>query len=110
VIIDKLPFAAPNDPMTEARIDYLKKQGKDPFNEYQVPTAVMLLKQGIGRLIRTSVDYGMMSVLDRRLVTRNYGQVFLRNLPPLSVVHRLEDLRRAFEERRQKYVQYHIEK
>lgn len=107
VIIDKLPFAVPNDPMIEAKIQYLKKLGKNPFNEYQLPGAVMLLKQGLGRLIRTSVDYGMLAVLDRRLMTRNYGEVFLRNLPPLSVVHTLNDLRRAFHDRRDKYVQYH---
>lgn len=107
VIIDKLPFAVPNDPMIEAKIQYLKKLGKNPFNEYQLPGAVMLLKQGLGRLIRTSVDYGMLAVLDHRLMTRNYGEVFLRNLPPLSVVHTLNDLRAAFNDRRDKYVQYH---
>lgn len=107
VIIDKLPFAVPNDPMIEAKIQYLKKLGKNPFSDYQLPAAVMLLKQGVGRLIRTSVDYGMLAVLDRRLLTRNYGEVFLRNLPPLSVVHRLNDLRAAFEERRSKYIKYH---
>ena len=107
VIIDKLPFAVPNDPMIEAKIQYLKKLGKNPFNEYQLPGAVMLLKQGLGRLIRTSVDYGMLAVLDHRLMTRNYGEVFLRNLPPLSVVHTLNDLRAAFNDRREKYVQYH---
>lgn len=107
VIIDKLPFAVPNDPMIEAKIQYLKKLGKNPFNEYQLPSAVMLLKQGAGRLIRTSVDYGILAVLDRRLLTRNYGEVFLRNLPPITQIHRLEELARAFEERREKYVQYH---
>src|SRR5262249_34828183 len=107
VIIDKLPFAVPSDPLTEARIQYLKKQGKERLTEFQLPAAVMLLKQGLGRLIRTSVDYGLLAVLDRRLVTKKYGEVFLRNLPPISIIHKMDDLKRAFEERREKYVQYH---
>jgi len=107
VIIDKLPFAVPNDPVIEAKIQYLKKHQKDPFLQYQLPFAVMMLKQGLGRLIRTSVDYGLLAVLDRRLLTKNYGQVFLRNLPPMPILHNLEGLQEAFLERRKKYLQYH---
>jgi len=107
VIIDKLPFAVPNDPMTEAKIQYLQKHGKNPFLEYQLPSAVMMLKQGLGRLIRTSVDYGILAVLDRRLLTREYGSIFLRNLPPMPIIHRLEDLRKAYLERRDRFVRYH---
>src|SRR5574341_553938 len=107
VIIDKLPFAVPNDPLIEAKIQYLKKKQRDPFLEYQLPAAVMMLKQGLGRLIRTSVDYGILAVLDRRLLTRNYGAVFLRNLPAMSRIHRLEELQQAFCERRDKFVSFH---
>lgn len=107
VVIDKLPFAVPNDPLIEAKIQYLKKQNKDPFLHYQLPFAVMMLKQGLGRLIRTSVDYGLLAVLDKRLLTRNYGQVFLRNLPAMPIIHTLEDLGTAFAERRAKFVQFH---
>ena len=107
VIIDKLPFAVPNDPMIEAKIQYLRKKQKDPFLEYQLPAAVMMLKQGLGRLIRTSVDYGILAVLDGRLLTKNYGQVFLRNLPSMPRIHKLEELKQAFCERRDKFVRFH---
>jgi ATP-dependent DNA helicase DinG len=107
VIIDKLPFAVPNDPLIEAKIQYLRKLGKNPFVDYQLPMAVMMLKQGLGRLIRTSVDYGILAVLDRRILSKNYGSVFLRNLPPVPIIQRLDDLSRAFQERRQKFLRYH---
>jgi ATP-dependent DNA helicase DinG len=107
VIIDKLPFAVPNDPLIEAKIQYLRKQGKNPFLDYQLPSAVMLLKQGLGRLIRTSIDYGVLAVLDRRLLTKSYGEVFLRNLPPMAIIHNLEKLKAAFGERKEKYGRYH---
>ena len=67
----------------------------------------MMLKQGIGRLIRTSVDYGFLAVLDKRLVTKNYGEVFLRNLPQMPVIHKIDDLKDAFEQLREKFIQYH---
>jgi len=107
VIIDKLPFAVPSDPLIEAKIQYLKKQSRNPFFEYQLPAAVMMLKQGIGRLIRTSVDYGFLAVLDRRIITKNYGEVFLRNLPQMPIFHKLKDLKEAFEQRREKFIKYH---
>jgi ATP-dependent DNA helicase DinG len=107
VIVDKLPFASPADPLTEAKIQYLRKHGKDPFKDYQLPAAVMLLKQGLGRLIRTNVDYGVLAVLDRRILTKNYGEVFLRNLPPLPIMHDLKDLKKAFVERRGKFSSFH---
>jgi ATP-dependent DNA helicase DinG len=107
VIIDKLPFAVPTDPLMEARIQYLRKQKKDPFLDYQLPAAVMMLKQGLGRLIRTSVDYGVLAVLDQRILTKMYGRAFLRNLPSMPVIHKLELLRQAFLERREKYLQHH---
>jgi ATP-dependent DNA helicase DinG len=107
VIIDKLPFAVPSDPLIEAKIQYLKKQDRNPFFEYQIPAAVMMLKQGIGRLIRTTVDYGLLAVLDRRIITKNYGEVFLRNLPQMPIFHKLNELKEAFEERREKFIKYH---
>lgn len=107
VIIDKLPFAVPNDPYIEAKIQYLKSQGKNAFLDYQLPAAVMLLKQGLGRLIRTSVDYGLLAILDQRLLTKQYGQVFLRNLPPLPLYHDVQQLKTAFDERRTRYAEFH---
>jgi len=107
VIVDKLPFAVPSDPLMEARIQYLRKQNKDPFMEYQLPYAIMMLKQGLGRLIRTSVDYGVLAVLDRRILTKMYGKAFLRNLPEMPLLHRIDQLREAFLERRQKYLEFH---
>jgi ATP-dependent DNA helicase DinG len=108
VIIDKLPFAVPTDPLMEARIQYLRKQKKDPFMDYQLPAAVMMLKQGLGRLIRTSVDYGLLAVLDRRILTKMYGKAFLRNLPSMPMIHKLDLLEQAFLERREKYLHKHL--
>ncbi len=107
VIIDKLPFAVPSDPLMEARIQYLRNRQQDPFTDYQLPAAVMMLKQGAGRLIRTNVDYGLLAVLDNRLLTKQYGKTFLRNLPGMPLLHKLEDLRKAFLERRNRFMQYH---
>ncbi|HJZ85274.1 MAG TPA: helicase C-terminal domain-containing protein [Polyangia bacterium] len=82
VVIDKLPFAPPDDPIGAARIELLRAQGRDPFRDYQVPQAALMLKQGFGRLIRHREDRGIVAVLDRRLLTRGYGRIFLRSLPP----------------------------
>lgn len=82
VIMDKLPFSSPGDPLEAARIASLTAQGKRPFIDYQVPAAALLLKQGFGRLIRTEQDTGIVAVLDRRLTKMNYAEVFLRSLPP----------------------------
>lgn len=89
VIIDKLPFASPGDPVVSARIDRLRHAGGDPFGEYQVPVAILTLKQGLGRLIRTASDRGILAVLDSRLVERHYGRRFLASLPPARLVHDL---------------------
>lgn len=107
VIVDKLPFAVPNDPYIEAKIQYLRAQGKNPFVDYQLPAAVMLLKQGLGRLIRTSVDFGLLAILDQRLITKHYGQVFLRNLPPIPLFHDVQTLKTAFDERKARYAEFH---
>jgi ATP-dependent DNA helicase DinG len=87
VIIDKLPFASPSDPVVQARIERLRAEGGNPFDEYQVPVAVLMLKQGLGRLIRTATDRGILAVLDSRLVQRSYGRRFLASLPPARLVH-----------------------
>ena len=97
VIIDKLPFASPADPVVQARIEHLRKEGGDPFNEYQVPVAILMLKQGLGRLIRSAADRGLLAVLDSRLVEKGYGRRFLESLPPARLVHELADVEAFFE-------------
>ena len=84
VVIDKLPFAPPDDPVVEAKIRYLRKIGRNPFNEYQLPEAIMLMKQGVGRLIRDETDRGVLMILDERVLTKPYGKVVLSSLPPFA--------------------------
>lgn len=84
VIIDKLPFASPDDPLLQARIEDCKLKGLDPFKQVQIPQAVITLKQGVGRLIRDVSDKGALVICDPRLVSRNYGEVFLRSLPDMK--------------------------
>lgn len=83
VIIDKLPFASPGDPVMAARLDAYKSRGKNPFVAYQLPAAIIAMKQGAGRLIRDVLDTGVLMVCDPRLVGRPYGQLFLQSLPPM---------------------------
>ena len=83
VIIDKLPFASPGDPVLKARIDTMRKQGGNPFMDYQLPTAVITLKQGAGRLIRDVNDRGVLMLCDPRLITKSYGKIFLDSLPTM---------------------------
>jgi ATP-dependent DNA helicase DinG len=92
VIIDKLPFASPGDPVVAARIERLRGQGGNPFAEYQVPVAVLSLKQGLGRLIRSAADRGILAVLDSRIVEKSYGRRFLDSLPPARLVHDLGEV------------------
>src|SRR5262245_39400696 len=96
VIIDKLPFASPTDPVTSARIDAIRALGGEPFGEYQVPLAILSLQQGLGRLIRHRGDRGVMAVLDPRLRTKGYGGRFMAALPPAPVVHELEAVEAFF--------------
>ncbi len=84
VIIDKLPFAPPDDPITRARVEHIRAEGGNPFGEYQLPEAALALKQGVGRLIRSERDKGVVVICDPRLVTRGYGKVFLASLPPMK--------------------------
>ncbi|MDV7104033.1 ATP-dependent DNA helicase [Vibrio sp. TH_r3] len=83
VIIDKLPFTAPDDPLLKARIEDCKLSGGEPFRQVQLPDAVITLKQGVGRLIRDGKDRGVLIICDNRLVTRDYGGIFLQSLPPI---------------------------
>jgi ATP-dependent DNA helicase DinG len=86
LVIDKLPFAAPGDPLVEARCERIAEQGGDWFADYSLPSAVLQLRQGFGRLIRTHADRGVVAILDPRLRTRGYGRAFLESLPPCPVV------------------------
>jgi ATP-dependent DNA helicase DinG len=97
VIIDKLPFAVPSEPVVSATIEFLKSRGEDPFNSYQLPNAVMLLKQGLGRLIRHRNDYGIAAVMDRRILSMPYGKVFLESLPPFTMTSKIEELSEFFD-------------
>jgi ATP-dependent DNA helicase DinG len=97
VIIDKLPFAVPSDPVVAARQRYIEEQGGSSFYEYSVPQAIISLKQGLGRLIRSTTDRGVLAVLDPRLRTKMYGQTFLQSLPPCRVTSDVQELARVFE-------------
>ncbi len=96
VIIDKLPFASPGDPVMQARIDALRKRGGNPFRDFQLPQAVIALKQGAGRLIRDEDDRGVLVVCDPRLLSRSYGRAFLASLPPMRRSRRLVDAQEFF--------------
>lgn len=92
VIIDKLPFTSPDEPLLKARMEDCKIQGGDPFNDIQIPEAVITLKQGVGRLIRDVTDRGVVIICDSRLVMRNYGQTFLKSLPPSKRTRDLDNV------------------
>jgi ATP-dependent DNA helicase DinG len=96
VIIDRLPFASPGDPLVAARINQLQQRGEEPFDAYQLPQAALALRQGFGRLIRTQSDRGIVAMLDRRIVTKAYGRVFLSSLPDARRVDDVVELSRWF--------------
>ena len=96
VVIDKLPFASPGDPVTSARIDAITARGGDAFSDYQVPLAILSLQQGLGRLIRHRADRGVLAVLDPRLRTMGYGRRFLASLPPAPVTYDLSTVGQFF--------------
>ena len=93
VMIDRLPFAVPSDPVTAARIRQINDEGGNAFTDYQVPQAVITLKQGFGRLIRSETDRGILVMLDQRLMRMPYGKTFLESLPPYHQTNRLEDVK-----------------
>jgi ATP-dependent DNA helicase DinG len=96
VVLDKLPFAVPSDPLTQARIEHLRASGEDPFNAYQLPSAAILLQQGAGRLIRSTKDRGVVACLDVRLRRRGYGPLLIASLPPFRLASELEEVEAFF--------------
>lgn len=96
VIIDKLPFSSPGDPVLKARLDAMSQQGKNPFFEYQLPTAVIALRQGIGRLIRDVTDRGVLMICDPRLLKKSYGQLFLDSVPTMKRTRDIADVQAFF--------------
>jgi ATP-dependent DNA helicase DinG len=98
VIIDKLPFASPGDPVLKARMEAMRRQGRNPFFEYQLPAAVIALRQGIGRLIRDVTDRGVLMVCDPRLLKRSYGQIFLDSVPAMQRTRDIADVQAFFEQ------------
>jgi ATP-dependent DNA helicase DinG len=96
VIIDKLPFAVPSDPVVKARMDAITAAGGNAFFDYQVPSAVITLKQGFGRLIRSLKDRGVLMLLDPRIQRQRYGRIFLDSLPPYRQTQSIEDVEAFF--------------
>jgi ATP-dependent DNA helicase DinG len=94
VIVDRLPFAVPSDPIVAARVRALQDEGRNPFAEFQVPQAVLALKQGFGRLIRTKTDRGVLALLDTRIQRMPYGKIFLQSLPAYGTTHEIADVGR----------------
>ncbi len=94
VIIDRLPFAVPSDPVVAARVRALQEEGRNAFTEYQIPEAVLALKQGFGRLIRSRTDRGILSILDNRITRMQYGKIFVESLPDYTITHNLEEVER----------------
>ncbi len=96
VVIDKLPFASPDDPVFEARLDAIRREGGNPFRDEQLPQAVIALKQGVGRLIRSERDRGVLVLCDPRLTGKPYGRVFMNSLPPFARTRSLADVQAFF--------------
>ncbi len=97
VLIDKLPFEVPSDPVIQARMKAVEADGGKPFFQFQIPRAILALRQGVGRLMRASSDRGLIAIMDVRLYSKGYGRAFRSSLPPSPVVRELEDVVRFFE-------------
>ena len=97
VIIDKLPFAVPSDPIVEARVNAIREQGGNPFYDYQIPQAAIALKQGFGRLIRSKTDRGVLALLDHRITRQRYGQIFFDSLPDYGFTTERKDVEHFFD-------------
>lgn len=96
IVIDKLPFEVPSDPVIQARMKAIEEEGGKPFFKFQIPRASLALRQGVGRLMRSTSDRGVIAILDIRLYSKGYGRIFRASLPPSPVVRKLEDLRKFF--------------
>jgi ATP-dependent DNA helicase DinG len=96
VVIDKLPFAVPTDPIVEARCELIEKRGGNTFSDYTVPMMTLVLQQGFGRLIRHSQDRGVVAILDRRLTTKGYGRKIVSSLPDAPLVTTIEEVQKFF--------------
>jgi len=96
VIIDRLPFASPGDPVAAARIERIKRERGNPFRDYQLPQAVLTLRQGAGRLIRDVQDHGVLVIADPRLIDKSYGKLFLNSLPGMTRTRKVEVVERFF--------------
>ena len=96
VIIDKLPFEVPSDPVLQARVRSISDNGGNPFFDLQVPRAILSLRQGVGRLMRSATDRGVIAILDVRLFSKGYGRIFIKSLPPSPVVRSLKELSAFF--------------
>ena len=92
VVIDKLPFAPPDDPVLSARIERMKAEGRNAFMDYQLPRAVINVKQGAGRLIRDETDRGVLMICDPRLISKPYGKRVWRSLPPMKRTRLLDEV------------------
>ena len=101
VVIDKLPFGSPGDPVMGARIDHMKQAGGNPFFEYQIPQAAIALKQGVGRLIRDVTDRGVLVLCDPRIRSRHYGEVFITSLPPMPITRDIDEVQNFYRRERE---------